>query len=70
MPSGKGGLTFPWLSWSEASSVMPYVFLNFSWLEPFHFVITRKIAGSSNCELFEFSGVFLRRRTPGARNAG
>lgn len=29
MPSGKGGLTCPWLSWWEASSVIPYVFLNF-----------------------------------------
>lgn len=29
MPSGKGGLAYPWLSSREASSVMPYVFLNF-----------------------------------------
>lgn len=29
IPSGKGGLTCPWLSSCEASSVMPYVFLNF-----------------------------------------
>ena len=64
MPSGKGGLTCPWLSWCEASSVMPYVFLKFSWLEPFHFVITSQIAGSSDCELFEFSGVCSRGLRP------
>lgn len=63
MPSGKGVLTCPWLSWSEASSVMPYVFFKFSWLEPFHFVITGKIASTSDCALFGFSGVFEELET-------